>query len=72
MARRSGIYLTYGIVPLQIDRSQPAPRKPEPFPFPGVARERDDGIVVRGSQGSRRARCRPTGSSSPTRRPSTW
>jgi 4-hydroxyphenylacetate 3-monooxygenase len=50
-ARDEDLYLTYGIVPLHIDRSQPAHRQPEPFLFPGVARERDDGIVVRGSQG---------------------
>src|SRR5262245_29507446 len=50
-ARDEDLYVTYGIVPLQIDRSQPAHRQPEPFLFPGVARERDDGIVVRGSQG---------------------
>ncbi len=50
-ARDDDLYLTYGIVPLQIDRSQPAHRQPEPFLFPGVVREHDDGIVVRGSQG---------------------
>src|SRR5262249_42015276 len=50
-ARDEDRYLVYGIVPLLIDRSQPAHRQPQPFPFPGVVRERDDGIVVRGSQG---------------------
>ena len=50
-ARDEDLYVAYGIVPLQIDRSQPAHRQPEPFLFPGVVRERDDGIVVRGSQG---------------------
>jgi 4-hydroxyphenylacetate 3-monooxygenase len=50
-ARDEDLYLAYGIVPLQIDRSQPAHRQPEPYLFPGVARERDDGIVIRGSQG---------------------
>jgi len=51
LARDRDLYVTYGIVPLQIDRAQPAHRQPEPFLYLGVARERDDGIVVRGSQG---------------------
>jgi 4-hydroxyphenylacetate 3-monooxygenase len=50
-AREDDLYVAYGIVPLQIDRSQPAHRQPEPFLFPGVVKERDDGIVVRGCQG---------------------
>lgn len=50
-ARDEDLYVTYGIVPLQIDRSQPAHRQPEPFLFPGVVAERDGGIVVRGCQG---------------------
>jgi 4-hydroxyphenylacetate 3-monooxygenase len=50
-ARQEDLYVAYGIVPLQIDRSQPAHRQPEPFLFPGVVAERDDGLVVRGCQG---------------------
>jgi len=50
-ARDEDRYIAYGIVPLQIDRSQPAHGQPEPFLFPGVVRERDDGLVIRGSQG---------------------
>jgi len=50
-ARDEELYVAYGIVPLQIDRSQPAHRQPEPFLYPGVVAERDGGIVVRGSQG---------------------
>jgi 4-hydroxyphenylacetate 3-monooxygenase len=50
-ARDEELYVAYGIVPLQIDRSQPAHRQPEPFLFPGVVGERDGGIVVRGCQG---------------------
>jgi 4-hydroxyphenylacetate 3-monooxygenase len=50
-ARDEDLYVAYGIVPLQIDRSQPAHRQPEPFLYPGVVAERDGGIVVRGSQG---------------------
>src|SRR5207237_9267780 len=43
-ARDEDFYVAYGIVPLQIDRSQPAHRQPEPFLYPGVAAERDGGI----------------------------
>jgi 4-hydroxyphenylacetate 3-monooxygenase len=50
-ARGEDLYVAYGIVPLQIDRSQPAHRQPEPFLFPGTVGERDGGIVVRGCQG---------------------
>src|SRR5438477_136629 len=50
-ARDEDLYVAYGIVPLQIDRSQPAHRQPQPFLYPGVAAERDGGIVVRGAQG---------------------
>jgi 4-hydroxyphenylacetate 3-monooxygenase len=50
-ARDEELYVAYGIVPPQIDRSQPAHRQPEPFLFPGVVAERDGGIVVRGFQG---------------------
>src|SRR3989442_760008 len=49
-ARAEDLYLSYAIVPPQIDRSQPAHRQPEPFLYPGVVRERDHGIVVRGCQ----------------------
>jgi 4-hydroxyphenylacetate 3-monooxygenase len=50
-ARDEELYVAYGIVPLQIDRSQPAHRQPEPFLYAGAAAERDGGIVVRGCQG---------------------
>src|SRR5438034_938530 len=49
-ARDEDLYLAYAIVPPQVDRSQPAHRHPEPFLHPGVLRERDGGIVVRGAQ----------------------
>src|SRR2546428_107328 len=49
-ARAEDLYLSYAIVPPQIARSQPAHRQPEPFLYPGVVRERDHGIVVRGCQ----------------------
>ena len=37
-------------MPPQVDRSQPAHKQPEPFLYPGVVRETDAGIVVRGAQ----------------------
>ncbi|MGH7355575.1 MAG: 4-hydroxyphenylacetate 3-hydroxylase N-terminal domain-containing protein, partial [Candidatus Rokuibacteriota bacterium] len=49
-ARDEDLYLAYAIVPPQIDRARPAHRHPEPFLHPGVVRETDRGIVVRGSQ----------------------
>jgi 4-hydroxyphenylacetate 3-monooxygenase len=49
-ARDEDLYLAYAIVPPQVDRSQPAHRHPEPFLHPGVVRETDAGIVVRGAQ----------------------
>jgi 4-hydroxyphenylacetate 3-monooxygenase len=49
-ARAEDLYLSYAIVPPQIDRGLPAHRHPEPFLHPGVVRERDDGIVLRGCQ----------------------
>ena len=48
-ARDEDLYVTYAIVPPQVDRSQPAHRHPEPFLHPGVVRETDAGIVVRGA-----------------------
>jgi 4-hydroxyphenylacetate 3-monooxygenase len=49
-ARAEDLYLAYAIVPPQVDRSQPAHRHSEPFLHPGVVRETDAGIVVRGAQ----------------------
>lgn len=49
-ARDEDLYLAYAIVPPQVDRTAPAHRHPAPFLHPGVVRERDDGIVVRGCQ----------------------
>ncbi|PYM12037.1 MAG: hypothetical protein DMD81_25185 [Candidatus Rokuibacteriota bacterium] len=42
--------MPYAVVPPQVDRSKPAHQQPEPFLYAGVARERDDGIVLRGAQ----------------------
>jgi 4-hydroxyphenylacetate 3-monooxygenase len=49
-ARAEDLYVTYAVVPPQVDRSQPAHRQPEPFLYPGVVRETDGGLVVRGAQ----------------------
>jgi 4-hydroxyphenylacetate 3-monooxygenase len=49
-ARAEDLYVTYAVVPPQIDRSQPAHRQPAPFLYPGVVREAEGGIVVRGAQ----------------------
>ncbi len=48
-ARDEDLYVTYAIVPPQVDRSRPAHRHPEPFLHPGVVRETAAGIVVRGA-----------------------
>ena len=41
--------MAYAIVPPQIDRGTPAHQHPEPFLHPGVVRETDAGIVIRGA-----------------------
>ncbi|MDX1484749.1 MAG: 4-hydroxyphenylacetate 3-hydroxylase N-terminal domain-containing protein [Alphaproteobacteria bacterium] len=43
-------YITYTIVPPQIDRSKPAHQQDPPDLYAGVVEERDDGIVLRGAQ----------------------
>jgi 4-hydroxyphenylacetate 3-monooxygenase len=49
-ARDEDLFVPYAVVPPQVDRSKPAHKQPEPFLYAGVARERDDGIVLRGAQ----------------------
>jgi len=49
-ARDEDLFVPYAVVPPQVDRSKPAHQQPEPFLYAGVARERDDGIVLRGAQ----------------------
>jgi len=49
-ARDSHLYLSYAIVPPQIDRSKPAHRQSDPTLHAGVVRERDGGIVLKGAQ----------------------
>ncbi|HKQ64108.1 MAG TPA: 4-hydroxyphenylacetate 3-hydroxylase N-terminal domain-containing protein [Methylomirabilota bacterium] len=48
-ARDEDLYVTYAIVPPQVDRSRPAHRHPEPFLHPGVVRETSAGVVIRGA-----------------------
>ncbi len=49
-ARDNHIYLSYAIVPPQIDRSKPAHQQSDPTLYAGVVKERDDGIVISGAQ----------------------
>jgi 4-hydroxyphenylacetate 3-monooxygenase len=49
-ARDEDLFIPYAVVPPQVDRTKPAHKQPEPFLYPGVVRERDDGIVLRGAQ----------------------
>src|SRR5262249_46082399 len=48
-ARDEDLYVAYAIVPPQIDRVTPAHQHPEPFLHPGVVKETDAGIVIRGA-----------------------
>lgn len=50
MARDQDLFVTYVIIPPQIDRSKAAHEQEEKFLPVGVYEERADGIVVRGSQ----------------------
>jgi len=49
-ARDEHLYLSYAIVPPQIDRSKPAHKQSDPTLYAGVVEERDDGIVISGAQ----------------------
>jgi 4-hydroxyphenylacetate 3-monooxygenase len=49
-ARDRHLYLSYAIVPPQIDRSKPAHQQSDPTLHAGVVRERDGGIVLKGAQ----------------------
>jgi 4-hydroxyphenylacetate 3-monooxygenase len=44
------LYVSYAIVPPQIDRSKPAHKQSDPTLYAGVVKERDDGIVIAGAQ----------------------
>jgi 4-hydroxyphenylacetate 3-monooxygenase len=49
-ARDEHLFLSYAIVPPQIDRSKPAHAQSDPTLYAGTIEERDDGIVLRGAQ----------------------
>jgi 4-hydroxyphenylacetate 3-monooxygenase len=48
--RDNHLYVSYAIVPPQIDRSKPAHLQSDPSLYAGVVKERDDGIVLAGAQ----------------------
>jgi 4-hydroxyphenylacetate 3-monooxygenase len=48
--RDEHLYLSYAIVPPQIDRSRPAHQQSDPTLYAGVVKERDDGIIMCGAQ----------------------
>jgi 4-hydroxyphenylacetate 3-monooxygenase len=50
LVRDNDLYVTYVIIPPHVDRTKIAPGQPDAFIQVGVVAERDDGIVVRGSQ----------------------
>lgn len=49
-SRDNDWFIAHAITPPQVDRSKPAHLQPEPFTYPGIVEERDDGIVLRGAQ----------------------
>ena len=49
-ARDNHLYISYAIVPPQIDRSKPAHRQSDPTLYAGVVKEKDNGIVLKGAQ----------------------
>ncbi|RAI41457.1 4-hydroxyphenylacetate 3-hydroxylase family protein [Rhodoplanes roseus] len=48
--RENHLYITYAIVPPQIDRGKPGHLQSDPTLYAGVVEERDGGIVVSGAQ----------------------
>ncbi len=48
--RDNHLYVSYAIVPPQIDRSKPAHLQSDPSLYAGVVKERDDGVVLKGAQ----------------------
>jgi 4-hydroxyphenylacetate 3-monooxygenase len=49
-ARDNHLYISYALVPPQIDRSKPSHAQSDPTLCAGVIKERDDGIVLHGAQ----------------------
>jgi len=48
--RDNDLYVSYVLIPPQIDRSKPAHQQTDPTLYAGVVEERNDGIVVSGAQ----------------------
>lgn len=48
--RDNNQYVTFTVVPPQIDRSKPAHQQADPTLHAGVVGERDDGVIVKGAQ----------------------
>jgi len=48
--RDNDVYISYTIVPPQIDRSKPAHQQDPPDLYAGVVAERDDGVIIKGAQ----------------------
>lgn len=48
--RAGSSYVSYAIVPPQIDRSKPAHAQDDPTLYAGVVREADGGIIIKGAQ----------------------
>jgi 4-hydroxyphenylacetate 3-monooxygenase len=48
--RDNDAYISYTIIPPQIDRSKPAHQQEPPDSYAGIVEERDDGIIISGSQ----------------------
>jgi 4-hydroxyphenylacetate 3-monooxygenase len=48
--RENHLWVTYAIVPPQIDRSKPAHKQSDPTLYAGVVKEKDAGIIVHGAQ----------------------
>ena len=59
--RDEHLYVSYAIVPPQIDRSKPAHKQSDPALYAGVVKERDDGIVISGAQQLATGGVLPTG-----------
>src|ERR1051325_2452953 len=48
--RDEHLYVSYAIVPPQIDRSKPAHKQSDPALYAGGVEERDDGLALSGAQ----------------------
>src|SRR5581483_11619679 len=48
-ARENDLYVSYLLIPPQIDRSKPMHQQDDPTAYAGVVEEREDGVVVAGA-----------------------